>query len=82
METRKEIEEIIRSILQRKAVLITAPEESNSLYQDGIGLDSLDTAELSAALELRFGHDPYSQGRFVRTFGELLAYYRAGAAQP
>ena len=41
----------------------------------GLGLDSLETAELSVRLEKQFGRDPYSAGLIVQTVGELEDYY-------
>ncbi|MEH3034309.1 MAG: hypothetical protein PGN07_09795 [Aeromicrobium erythreum] len=47
------------------------------LYSDGAGLDSLETAELSATLEDVHGSDPYSAGDMPQTLGEILAFYAA-----
>jgi acyl carrier protein len=47
----------------------------SALYDEGIGLDSLDAATLSAFLEQEFGHDPYTNGRFPQTVGDIVAYY-------
>lgn len=54
--------------------------DATRLYEapDGLGLDSLEIAALSAGLEGRFGHDPYTAGVFPQTFGELVSYYSAG----
>lgn len=54
-----------------------------ALFADGIGLDSLETAELSAVLEDELGQDPFSVGDVMpRTVGEILDFYDAfdGAA--
>lgn len=45
-----------------------------TLYDD-LTLDSLDIAELSAALEDDLGRDPFSEGFEPRTVGELIAFY-------
>jgi acyl carrier protein len=45
------------------------------LYADGVGLDSLETAELSALLEDDHGSDPYSTGGMPETMAEIQAYY-------
>lgn len=45
------------------------------LYADGIGLDSLETAELSAVLEDTHGTDPFSAGPMPQTVGDILAFY-------
>lgn len=42
---------------------------------EDLGMDSLELAELSAALEDELGHDPYSEGIVPVTVGELVAYY-------
>lgn len=55
--------------------------ESTPLFTDGIGLDSLETAELSALLEDEFGRDPFSEGDLPATLGDVLDYYAAGEPQ-
>ena len=44
---------------------------------DGLGFDSLQTAELSATLEDELGSDPFSAGEMPETVGELIAFYAA-----
>jgi acyl carrier protein len=44
-------------------------------------MDSLELAELSAALEDELGHDPYSDGLAPETVGELIGYYRSEPAR-
>ncbi len=46
---------------------------------EGLGLDSLETAELSATLEDEFGSDPFSAGEMPETVGEIVAFYAAAA---
>lgn len=46
-----------------------------SLFTEGIGLDSLDVAELSAVLEDEFGEDPFSVGQMPGTIAEIAAFY-------
>lgn len=68
------VDEIVALIKRRGA---TPPEiTSDSTLAGDCGLDSLDLAELSAALEDRLGKDPYSQGVVPATYGELLAFYQ------
>jgi acyl carrier protein len=46
------------------------------LYGDGLGLDSLEAAELSAVLEDELGTDPFSAGDpLPETVGDILAFY-------
>jgi acyl carrier protein len=48
------------------------------LYGDGLGLDSLEAAELSAVLEDELGSDPFSAGgELPETVGDILAFYEA-----
>ena len=47
------------------------------LYADGVGLDSLETAELSATLEDAHGTDPFSSGTMPQTLGDILSFYGA-----
>lgn len=50
------------------------------LYADGVGLDSLETAELSATLEDALGTDPYSADEMPQTLAEIVAFYARSAA--
>ena len=45
------------------------------LYADGIGLDSLEAAELSALLEDGVGSDPFTSDRMPETLRDILAFY-------
>ncbi|MFC7504758.1 hypothetical protein ACOACQ_22420 [Nocardioides sp. CPCC 206347] len=47
---------------------------------DGLGLDSLETAELSAILEDELGTDPFGAGLLPETVGEVMAFYADQAA--
>lgn len=47
------------------------------LFGDGLSLDSLETAELSASLEDQFGKDPFSEGQMPNTVKDVLAFYEA-----
>jgi acyl carrier protein len=55
------------------------------LYAEGLGLDSLEAAELSAQLEDEFGSDPFSvalqDGRDLpETVGDIVAFYRVASS--
>lgn len=45
------------------------------LYADGVGLDSLETAELSAVLEDELGTDPFSADQMPQTLREIMSFY-------
>jgi acyl carrier protein len=48
------------------------------LYGEGLGLDSLETAELSAMFEDELGSDPFStRGQMPQTVGDVMAFYEA-----
>jgi acyl carrier protein len=80
METRRtQAEQTVRKFLERSN-RSTEVEPTTGLYADGLGLDSLETAELSAFLEDEVGTDPFSEGLLPQTVGELLDFY--GAAEP
>ncbi|HPH96728.1 MAG TPA: acyl carrier protein [Anaerolineaceae bacterium] len=69
--------ELVKDLLQKldKEVPSCLSLDS-SLYRSGLGLDSLDTATLSAMLENKFGLDPYSQGIFPHTVREIVNFYK------
>lgn len=51
------------------------------LYGEGLELDSLETAELSARLEDELGSDPFSSGKDTpETIGDILAFYEPAPA--
>lgn len=58
-----------------------ALEDATPLYGDGLGLDSLEAAELSVLLEDSFGSDPFSaDGQMPATIGDILAFYEVTPA--
>jgi acyl carrier protein len=76
----------VRAVITRFLELVdkASPDELTDelgLYADGLGLDSLEAAELSAQLEDEFGSDPFTaalqDGRDLpETVGDILAFYR------
>jgi acyl carrier protein len=77
-EIRSKIESIILEILKEKNVQQSSIAPDDSLLEDGLGLDSLDLAELSVALEHQLGRDPFSEGVFPSTLRDLCRYYETG----
>ncbi len=67
---------LIEALLTRanKADFVVTP---NVLLhgEDGLGLDSLETAELSAVLEDEFGSDPFGAGLMPETVSEVADFY-------
>jgi acyl carrier protein len=73
-------EQTFRSFLQRVDKDVEF-ERSTPLYADGIGLDSLETAELSAVLEDEFGRDPFSSETMPQTVGDILDFFDTAVAE-
>ena len=67
-------EQTIRTFLGR-ANKDTEVTRETALFADGLGLDSLETAELSAMLEDDLGRDPFSEGLLPETVGGILDFY-------
>lgn len=70
-----EIIEMIKTILKHQAMPEYDVTLSSELYDDGIGLDSLCVAELSAILEKTYGSDPYTSKEMPRTVGDIVNFY-------
>jgi len=71
------IREILAEVTKREIVAgLDTP-----LYAEGIEIDSLETAEFSAALEAEFGSDPFLADEMPQTIGEILAFYSGQMAQ-
>ncbi|KAA1421470.1 acyl carrier protein [Nocardioides humilatus] len=71
---------IVTTLLERsdKGDLTVALD--TAIHGDGLGLDSLETAELSAMLEDEFGTDPFGAGLMPETVGEIVDFYTEGEA--
>lgn len=73
--TKSEAEAVVRRFL----TMIGKDAEASvgtSLYANGIGLDSFETAELSAVLEDALGGDPFSEtATLPETLADVLDYY-------
>jgi acyl carrier protein len=69
----KLVQELLESMDQAEGVEVTL--DSTLHGEDGLGLDSLDTAELSATLEDEFGSDPFAAGLMPETIAEIVAFY-------
>lgn len=68
------IVQAITTLLTRRGAADLEVKPEATLSRD-LDMDSLELAELSAELEERLGHDPYSQGIVPETVGELIRYY-------
>lgn len=75
MGSEQEIISMIKTILQHQGLPETEVLLSSELYDDGIGLDSLCVAELSAVLEKAYGRDPYTSKVLPRTVADIVDFY-------
>jgi acyl carrier protein len=66
---------IITELLERLGKSRGELSRETPLYADGLGLDSVEAAELSAMLEDEFGSDPFSDGDVPQTVGDIFAFY-------
>jgi len=73
-------EQTFRSFLKRVDKDVEF-DRSTPLYTDGIGLDSLETAELSAVLEDELGRDPFNAETMPETVGDILDFFDAAVAE-
>ena len=71
----RDAESTVRSFISRIKDRKKNVDLDMNLYTEGIGLDSLDVAELSAVLEDEFGSDPFSNGEMPETIGDIVAFY-------
>lgn len=74
----------VRAAIERFLERLNKPydelADDTPLYGEGLGLDSLETAELSALFEDEFRSDPFSAGGpMPETVGDLLAFYEAAS---
>lgn len=75
MASETEIIEIISTILKHQAMAEVEIKLESELYDEGIGLDSLCVAELSAVLEKKYGRDPYTSGVLPQTVADIIGFY-------
>ncbi len=78
IDRRNQVEGTVRSFLTRTKKRNRSIQLDTSLYSEGLGLDSLETAELSAVLEDELGSDPFTNGEMPRTVGDLVDFYEHG----
>ena len=71
------VEKTITEFLTRVEKLPESVTPDLVLHADGIGLNSLEIAELSAILEDEFGTDPFSSDEMPETIGDILDFYAA-----
>jgi acyl carrier protein len=74
-ETTDTAREIIGVFLERHGKAHDDLTDDVNLFGDGLELDSLEAAELSAELEDALGSDPFSNGDSPQTIGDVIRFY-------
>lgn len=75
-KTTQELLAALNEVLTTKgATLLGEWSDTLLLAEKPLEFDSLDLAQLSVALEERFGSDPYSSGEMPYTLGDLKHFY-------
>lgn len=77
MSTPEHVQQTVEAFLARVDKLPDDFSADTDLYADGVGLDSLETAELSAYLEDELGSDPFSSGSMPQSMGDIASFYAA-----
>ncbi|MEP1471061.1 MAG: hypothetical protein ABJK25_08830 [Halieaceae bacterium] len=70
-----EVKEIIVTIRKHQGFRDDPFDLDTLLYDEGLGLDSLCVAELSAMLEKKYGKDPYTSGSLPQTVRDIVEFY-------
>jgi len=71
---------VIETFLERAQKTVDGFTPSTGLWGEGLELDSLEAAELSATLEDAFGSDPFSSAEEMpQTVGDILAFYEVSS---
>jgi acyl carrier protein len=78
MASASEARALLKRFLDRLSKPYDDLSDETPLYGEGLGLDSLETAELSALFEDEFGSDPFSApGPMPQTVGDVVSFYEA-----
>jgi acyl carrier protein len=74
------VQHVIETFLERAQKAGDGFTPSTGLWGEGLELDSLEAAELSATLEDAFGSDPFSSAEEMpQTVGDILAFYEVSS---
>ena len=74
-EIQRAVDTVFSNLMNDRGTTLADIDPDRGLYEDGYGLDSMDTATLSAMLSERFEDDPYTAGIFPRNIAEIVEYY-------
>lgn len=66
---------VLGELIERREEADAVTVQRESRLFDDLDMDSLEVAELSAALEDEFGTDPFTEGLLPDTVGEVMAFY-------
>jgi acyl carrier protein len=76
-----DVEQTVIAFLTRTSKMRADFSDDMPLYAEGVGLDSLETAELSALLEDEHGTDPFTASTMPQTLKDIQAFYGTVAAE-
>ena len=79
MSVEAKIVTAIERILEHQGIDEVEVAATSLLYDEGLDLDSMCVAELSAVLEKIFGTDPYTSGENPQSVQDLVDFYEPGA---
>lgn len=72
-----QVSTILALVLKAKGIERSNFKPDDLLYEEGLGLDSLDAATLAAMLDREFSSDPYNFGEFPQTVADIVQFYSA-----
>jgi acyl carrier protein len=72
-----QVSTILALVLKAKGIERSNFKPDDLLYEEGLGLDSLDAATLAAMLDREFSSDPYNSGEFPQTVADIVQFYSA-----
>jgi acyl carrier protein len=75
--SQQQAEQAVRAFVTRVKPDVSDFDLDTPLYADGVGLDSLESAELSAVLEDELGSDPFTADEMPQTLRDILSFYDA-----
>jgi acyl carrier protein len=73
--SQQQAEQAVRAFVTRVKPDVSDFDLDTPLYAGGVGLDSLEAAELSAVLEDELGSDPFTADEMPQTLRDILSFY-------
>ncbi len=74
------VTQIVTQVLRAKGIRDPKIEVTQPLFDEGLGMDSLDAATLAAMLDKEFHCDPYNAGLFPENVADIVQFYATRAS--